>query len=552
MSTSPSWFDQEKFSRLVKKVGPKNVPEPAPAPSSSQPSPEVSTPASARPAPSVGQPRLKTPASQPPPIVDPPPQPQGSEPIEPPPVDTSAASPRISLVSKPPSILSEHRTLPALPRRTTPLPGLKSLFQYPPSAGRAPASTEVHGAPAPVSPPPSLETRAEPKPELADEPEPELIPGPQDDFLKPKAKAQTLKPDTLKPEPLKPDTRHEPKSDSRHIDLPAPKNAPPVIESLLKEAPPLAREEAAPEPKAVVEKPHGVSEEELAGIWQKMALLNEELAQTIQERDHAVSDMNLLREQLRQADDMLAQSPGGISEEDLAAVVKERDDARAVLLALQSETLEPESSKTPDAISKTRELVFLAQERDQARKEYVELRRQFENLKRDQTPAILASPREESGKVRKELEQQLDGFRLKLEEKTREIATLKAAVAAAAAVPPPAPVKTADAGAEEKFKAEIAALKSEVATLKQQAQKAKDDASIAQRGLALSQKALQETRDTLREATEGSSLSRHNFDNLKNECAALQQQLAVLQGQNEQLARELAAAKSKTSGRLPG
>ena len=32
MSTSPSWFDQEKFSRLVKKVGPKSAPAPEPAP----------------------------------------------------------------------------------------------------------------------------------------------------------------------------------------------------------------------------------------------------------------------------------------------------------------------------------------------------------------------------------------------------------------------------------------------------------------------------------------------------------------------------------------
>jgi hypothetical protein len=78
----------------------------------------------------------------------------------------------------------------------------------------------------------------------------------------------------------------------------------------------------------------------------------------------------------------------------------------------------------------------------------------------------------------------------------------------------------------------------------------KDDASIAQRGLALSQKALQETRDTLREATEGSSLSRHNFDNLKNECAILSQQNTVLQAHNEQLTRDLASAKSKLTSRI--
>ena len=57
-------------------------------------------------------------------------------------------------------------------------------------------------------------------------------------------------------------------------------------------------------------------------------------------------------------------------------------------------------------------------------------------------------------------------------------------------------------------------------------------------------------RDTLRDATEGTSLSRHNFDNLKNECASLTQQNTVLQAQNEQLSRELAAAKQRQSGRL--
>ena len=59
-------------------------------------------------------------------------------------------------------------------------------------------------------------------------------------------------------------------------------------------------------------------------------------------------------------------------------------------------------------------------ERDQARKEYADLRKQFETLKQDQ------GPKEESGKFRKELEQQLDGFRQKLEERNREIAALKA------------------------------------------------------------------------------------------------------------------------------
>ena len=165
---------------------------------------------------------------------------------------------------------------------------------------------------------------------------------------------------------------------------------------------------------------------------------------------------------------------------------------------------------------------MLASERDQARKEYADLRKEFEAFKQGQ------GPKEDSSRLRKDLEQQLDGFRQKLEEKNKEIAELKAG----------------GAGIGDE------AAKAEIASLREQLARAKDEASVAQRGLALSQKALHETRDTLREATEGSSLSRHNFDNLKTECAALSQQNSVLQAQIDQLTRELGAAKSKLTGRL--
>ena len=56
------------------------------------------------------------------------------------------------------------------------------------------------------------------------------------------------------------------------------------------------------------------------------------------------------------------------------------------------------------------------------------------------------------------------------------------------------------------------------------------------------------------EATEGTSLSRHNFENMKNECATLTQQNTVLQAQNDQLSRDIIAAKvgkvAKSTGRL--
>ena len=490
MSTSPSWFDQEKLNRLVKKVGPKKqLSEPSaatPAPSSSQPLPPAYNPLLSPAKPSESQALPKASDSQPLP-----PKPSESQALpkasdsqrlpDAPPADaltateaatseqSIASTARISLVSKPSSALSEHRSLPALPRRTTPLPGLKSLFQNSPQEAGVPPTFEM----------PSVITQPLPEPIRAPESKPEK--------------------DELGP-----------------VD--ADNGFPKLTDPL------------------------AAGDDDLAGIWQKMALLNEELAQTIQERDHALGDINQMREQLRVSDELLAKNTGGATSDELAQVARERDEALAELKALKEKPAQRASQeiKLPDGVTKTKELVFLTQERDQARKEYSELRKQFEGFKREQTPSGPPPlPRDDVAKVRKELEQQLDGFRLQLEEKKKEIAALKAAPA-----PPPLPASFGTPiEPDDKLKAEIAELKAQVT-------KSKEDASIAQRGLALSQKALQETRETLRDATEGTSLSRHNFDNLKNECASLTQQNTVLQAQNEQLSRELAAAKQRQSGRV--
>jgi chromosome segregation ATPase len=228
--------------------------------------------------------------------------------------------------------------------------------------------------------------------------------------------------------------------------------------------------------------------EDLTEVWQKMSQLNEELAQVIQERDHAVNEGVLLREQLRQADE---------------ALEKQGEPAQA------------------------QELSALTEERDQGRRDYAALREEFETLKQGQ------SPKEESGKYRKESELLIQELRQKLEERDREITALKTSSGSTG---------SADVGDDQ--------LKREVASLREELARVKEDASNAQRGLVLSQKALQETRDTLREATEGTSLSRHNFDNLKNECATLVQQNTVLQAQNDELTRELGTAKAKSTGRL--
>jgi chromosome segregation ATPase len=355
------------------------------------------------------------------------------------------------------------------------LPGLKSLFQYPPSANQPPAPE----SPA-VQEPHSAPIRAENLVEEEEEPGEAEAP----------AVAQTP------------------------TEAPAPEVAP--QDSPLTLPVPLTED---------------IEDDSMTAIWQKMSLLNEELAQTIRERDQAFSDSELLREQLRQADASTAGAPSDATKEEFARLIRERDEALSLAQDLRLNAQAPVERKTssipsfgkpPEDISKTKELSMLATERDQARKEYAELRKEFEAFKQGQ------GPKEESNRLRKDLEQQLEGFRQKLEEKNKEIAALKAGGAG-----------ISDEGA-----------KAEIVSLREQLAKAKEESSVAQRGLALSQKALHETRDTLREATEGSSLSRHNFDNLKSECAALSQQNTVLQAQVDQLNRELGAARSKLTSRL--
>jgi hypothetical protein len=424
MSTSPSWFDQEKFSRLVKKVGPKTAPEASPAPPAAQPE--------SRPAPAVTPPQPQSFApdgARPPAIQEPPREP------------SLASTAHISLVSKPPSLLSEQRALPTLPRRTMPLPALKSLFPSAPAPIRAPSAEE--------------------------------------------APAETPSTDS-------------PVSDT----FPAAESDLPVLDE----------------------------QADMADAWQKISQLNEQLAHTIQERDQAVNEGILLREQLRQSDEDAAAREGGAApSEELSRITKERDDAQAEAKDLRDQLSKaPEGSKDMGSADQAKEISLLTEERDQSRREYAALRGQFETLKQEQ------SSKDDSGKARKDLDQQLEGLRQKLEEKTAELATLKAN---------PSPSSGSPDEATEK-------LREEAATLREQLTRAKEETSVAQRGLALSQKALHETRDTLREATEGTSLSRHNFDNLKNECATLVQQNAVLQAQNEQLLRDLAAAKSKMTSRL--
>jgi chromosome segregation ATPase len=268
-----------------------------------------------------------------------------------------------------------------------------------------------------------------------------------------------------------------------------------------------------------------------------MTQLNEELARVTQERDQAVNEGLLLRQQLSQADATIEdhEAKGGAEPSgDLEQLTRERDDAVAERNELREQLDQMGGgSKEQDSPAQARELSLVTEERDAARREYAGLREQFETLKREQT----AKP--EGAENTSELKRQLEGFRLQLEKKNQELHALKGNLGGISLG------GGTSGGADESEK-----YRQELSQLREQLTRAKEEASVAQRGLALSQKALHETRDTLREATEGTSLSRHNFDNLKNECATLVQQNTVLQAQNDQLARELAAAKSKLTTRL--
>jgi archaellum component FlaC len=143
MSTSPSWFDQEKFSHLVKKVGRKpasGTPE-APARVPPPTAPEKDTRRLAR----------ASLAPKAPETLAQPPAPAGSSL---PPLDTvirAPADPNVKETDPTHSPISlpnpEVRSVSPLARRTTPLPNLKPIFEYEkpevPSAIVGPDSAEA-------------------------------------------------------------------------------------------------------------------------------------------------------------------------------------------------------------------------------------------------------------------------------------------------------------------------------------------------------------------------------------------------------------------------
>jgi hypothetical protein len=283
MSTSPSWFDQEKFSRLVKKVGAKPAAGGTTKETKPRQAPEAATraanriPSSAL-APSVkaSQPMGKPTAPLPPmPAPEPiSPEPEMDEPeMNEPEVAETPAEPIASenpLPDFPSSILPpEPRSVSPLSRRTTPLPNLKSLFEYDKS---------------PVPPAASAET-----------PEKKEIPaGPKQIDSKTELT--------------------EPEADDRDIPWTSP--------ALLPE-----------EPAAATESRPG----ELELLRDQLSKLDE----ITQERDDARRESEMLRARLMQADEPKSGGAGAPASDELTRALEDRDGARRDYAGLreQFETL---------------------------------------------------------------------------------------------------------------------------------------------------------------------------------------------------------------------
>jgi hypothetical protein len=237
----------------------------------------------------------------------------------------------------------------------------------------------------------------------------------------------------------------------------------------------------------------------------EIAQLREQVDLLTQELNQALSELEVARGPVGAASD-------GKLTEDLAHAMRERDEARMEVIVLRNriEAAEQTQRDTEAMASQLEELSHVIDERDSVRRDYASLREQFETLKLDRS--------------------QLDNHE-ELDRLQAQVRQLQEQLAAGGT-----------AGEEAGSTGDIVALK-------EQLKQAKEETSLAQRGLALSQRALQETRDALREATDGTSASKGNLEEAKKERAGLVRQNQLLQGQIDQLTRDLSAAKAKLAAK---
>jgi len=242
--------------------------------------------------------------------------------------------------------------------------------------------------------------------------------------------------------------------------------------------------------------------------------LEEQLTLLTEERDQARAELEIARQK----------GPAAASDkmsDDVATISRERDEARMEVIVLRNrlEAAEQTQRDTDAMASQLEELSHVIDERDSVRRDYASLREQFETLKLDRSQL-------DSHEANIQLQDEVHQLREQL------------AIHASDLVAKTGHLTSPGAGSL-----------SEVAALKEQIRQSKEEASLAHRGLALSQKALQETREALREASEGTSSSKGSLEEIKKERSGLVRQNMLLQGQNDQLTRELSAAKAKLAAK---
>lgn len=644
MSTSPSWFDQEKFSRLVKKVGNKALSttvEAPPAPATAAPLP-VSAPSPTGPVPIViTKPFSSTLAAPPVTITETlaalppepnPPIPSLNEPVS----DPEPAAPEIEESVSPLATAVHEAGLdspaldegigaldsepadkkpdapPAPPKITASgrlvtgsgkiKPGeLKNAPQVPPAAvpsrnvSPSMTATAPMTASSPVNSPAKLSsTGAKPPPPLHAPRTTEISHAEHKAPSAPLSKPETreLSPASSAPRPaLKSLFEYEKPAVPRNTGLihpltPRPSGVTPpaeipistaaTITQAFQKITPRVTIEPEPEPPVAVEpsdQAQAVEEREEAVVaWEKVALLNEELLEVTQERDKLKEEASDLRAQ--------AAKSGSLDDARLKQLSDDLDQARLEIIGLKGRLRDAEeaaarreAAPAPAPAANADDLAYVTEERDNIRRDYAQLREQFDIFKQEQMRAKREAMKNKGAAPAAAApanDPQVPALKQQLSDKDNELAALKQQIsgkekeiAALLARLEQAESGSASAASSPEKDEEIAALKikvqaleevnetlkQEFGPLQQQISQARDEASAAQRGLALSQKALQETRDALREATEGPSGSKSMLENLKRECSTLVQQNMLLQAQHDQLARELSAAKSKIASK---
>ena len=672
MSTSPSWFDQDKFSRLVKKVGTKTTTvaqpaasTPAPAKTPSQPlvreaslleptpptktialKPLASAPIvkeaplpEPEPAPAVPAPeqslvkeaplpavvKTKAPPTEPPrekrltqrlnavdlaprpPVEKPAPAPLHFEagqlpapeqdedtPALPNPASRPSITPQRMMTSQPlafarksttalaspaaaaakaapirapeastppapaktPPLPEDAQPIGGLPRRTAPLPALKSLFQYEIPGGQGTVTSKAPAESAPATPAPSDSGDLLTKPKTlnfsgfsfkkpdakASPPLPPSVPdaeedmptfgGPSEDAGE-ELSAESLAAEWSKANDLTQITQERDELLKQIEELRANASAGGAssgeVEALTRERDEVRSEyirlrgdfeklkqdqlvaksaPAAPSPETEQElQKLRTDAENLRAVIKN---LREVAAKPNEELEKLRGEITALREEADKPNEEVEKLRGEIIalREEAARPNEEVEKLRMEVTALRAQADEPseETEALHDEVAKLKEEATKASAKAgelhqeieklhaEAEEEIEKLHTEADELQREieKLRAEASRPREDTGKLREES----DRLRMESLKAKDEAGKLREQVAEKDREILAIKATSAGmAGTVENLKTELNGVRDEI-------KKAKDDASIAQRGLALSQKALQETRDALREASE--------------------------------------------------